>query len=165
MRTLAELGAEVPELRLLLIGDGDERPHIERVAASLGVADRVIITGLQHDRARVRDYLAAATVTLLVYSREQVTRTSASPIKLTEYLACGRATVAVEIPGVREILEDHGAGVVVSGPEELAGAIRPLLDPARADALGAAGRRYAERHLAWQSVVRRTLVLFGGGLA
>jgi glycosyltransferase involved in cell wall biosynthesis len=165
VRTLAELGAETPELRLLLIGDGDERPRIERAAAALGVRERIVITGLQHERERVRDYLAAATVTLLVYSREQVTRTSASPIKLTEYLACGRATVAVEIPGVREILEDHGAGVVVSGPEELAAAIRPLLDPDHADALGAAGRRYAERHLAWRSVVQRTLPLFGGGPA
>jgi glycosyltransferase involved in cell wall biosynthesis len=161
LSAFAEVSRGHPEARLLLVGDGPARELIEQEVRRLELAGRVVMTGLVHERERVRDYLAAATLTLLIYRTDKVTRTSASPIKLTEYLASGRAVVAVDIPGVREILEGHHAGVVVSGERpEIARAIEGLLDPERADELGAAGRRYAEDHLSWQSVVQRTLQLF-----
>jgi glycosyltransferase involved in cell wall biosynthesis len=62
---------------------------------------------------------------------------------------------------VREVLEQTGAGVVVPGdPQAMAEAILAQLDPARADALGAIGRRTAEERFAWSSIVRRTVPLF-----
>lgn len=152
-----------PEARLLLVGDGSERERIDELARRFGVQDKVTITGLVHDRSRVRDYLGAATLTVLAYRCDEVNRTSASPIKLTEYLASGRAVLAVDIPGIREILEETGAGVVLpggGGPGPMAQAMVELLDPERADAFGACGRRMAEERLSWQSVVTRTLPLF-----
>jgi glycosyltransferase involved in cell wall biosynthesis len=161
LASFAQVAASRPDARLLLVGDGPARELIEDQVRRLQLADRVVMTGLVHDRERVRDYLSAATLTLLIYRSDKLGRTSASPIKLTEYLAAARAVVAVDIPGVREILEDHGAGIVVRGDvDEIARAIADLLDPQRADELGAAGRRYAEERLSWQSVVHRTLPLF-----
>jgi glycosyltransferase involved in cell wall biosynthesis len=161
LEAFAEVSRQRPEARLLLVGDGPERDRIEDNARRLALERVVVMTGLVHERERVRDYLAAATLTLLLYRPGDVTRTSASPIKLTEYLASGRAVVAADIPGVREILEDHGAGLVVPDrPQDIAQAIIELLDPARADELGAAGRRFAQERLSWRSVVQRTLPLF-----
>ena len=78
-----------------------------------------------------------------------------------EYLAAGRAVVSLELPGGREFVEHNGAGVMVpGGAEPLARAMIELLDPERADALGAAGRRFAEQSLSWDSVIERTLPLF-----
>jgi glycosyltransferase involved in cell wall biosynthesis len=162
LTAFATVTAQCPEAQLLLVGDGPERGVIERRSRALGVEDRVTITGLIHDRARVRDYLSAATVTLLVHRREGVRRTGASPVKLMEYLAAGRAVVTVDFAGGSEIVKAAGAGVVVpEGAAPLADAILELLEPARADLLGEAGRRYAERHLSWTSVIERTLPLFG----
>jgi glycosyltransferase involved in cell wall biosynthesis len=161
LAAFAAAAAAQPDARLLLVGDGAERGVIERRAHELGVGDRLIITGFVHDRSRVRDYLSAATVTLLVHRREKVSRTGASPIKLMEYLATGRAVVTVEFAGGSEMVKEAGAGVLVpAGVEPLAKAILDLLDADRADRLGASGRRYAERHLSWASVVERTLPLF-----
>ncbi len=155
------VAAARPDARLLLVGDGPERDRITRRASELQITYRVILTGMVHDRRRVRDYLGAATVALLAYRVDKVNRTSASPIKLTEYLAAGRAVVAVDIPGIRDIVQGNRAGLVVPGaPDPVAEAILELLDPERADALGAAGRLFAERRLSWHSVVKRTLPLF-----
>jgi glycosyltransferase involved in cell wall biosynthesis len=152
---------ERPETRLLLVGDGPERAVIERRAHELGIADQVAITGFVHERERVRDYLAAATITVMAHRGEKVSRASASPVKLMEYLAAGRAVVSLELPGAREFVEQNHAGVVVpGGAGPFAAAIIELLDPERADALGAAGRRFAERSLSWDSVIERTLPLF-----
>jgi glycosyltransferase involved in cell wall biosynthesis len=151
-----------PETMLILVGDGPERGHIEATAARLGIVDDVLITGMIESRERVRDYLAAAHITLLAYDANRVDRTSASPIKLTEYLAMGRAVVAVEIPGIRPLVSDSGAGLVVPGePEALADAMLQLAAGDRADRCGAAGRRLAEERLSWQRVIERTLGLFG----
>ena len=149
------------ETTLILVGDGPERGHIETTARRLGIGDDVLITGMVESRERVRDYLAAATITLLAYDANRVDRTSASPIKLTEYLAMGRAVVAVEIPGIRSLVADSGAGLVVPGEAEaLADAMLELVADDRADRCGAAGRRLAEERLSWQRVIERTLGLF-----
>lgn len=161
VEAFALVAAERPEARLLLVGDGPERARIERRTQELGLRDRVILTGKVSSRERVRDYLGAAAVTLLAYRIDQVSQTSASPVKLTEYLACGRAVVAVDLPGVREIVEENQAGVVVPGhPGAIAEALLRLLDLERADLLGAAGRRLAEERLSWNLVIERTLPLF-----
>lgn len=154
--------AERPETRLLLVGDGPEHALIDRRARELGIADRVTITGFVRERERVRDYLAAATITVMAHRRDKVSRASASPVKLMEYLAAGRAVVSLELPGSREFVEHNHAGVIVpGGAEPFARAMIELLDPERADALGAAGRRFAEQSLSWDSVIHRTLPLFG----
>jgi colanic acid biosynthesis glycosyl transferase WcaI len=121
------------------------------------------MTGAVYERGRVRDYLAAATAALLLYRADVVARTSASPVKLNEYLASGRAVVAVEIAGVRSMVEGSGAGIIVNGDSSaVSDALLQLLrDPEGADAMGACGRRFAEQQLSWRRVMQRTLPLFG----
>jgi glycosyltransferase involved in cell wall biosynthesis len=162
LEAFSTVHAAEPEARLLLVGDGPERDHVERRARELGVRDLITITGMIAERERVRDYLAASTVALLAYREDMVQKTSASPIKLTEYLAAGRAVVAVDLPGVRELVGEPGAGVVIRGePEAMSAAILGLLADGTADERGAAGRRVAEERLSWRSVIERTLPLFG----
>jgi glycosyltransferase involved in cell wall biosynthesis len=159
----ATVASEQPDARLLMVGDGPERDRIARRIAELGLQSKVIMTGAIYDRTRVRDYLGAATATLLLYRAEVVARTSASPVKLNEYLASGRAVVAVEIAGVRSMVEGSGAGIIVNGEVSTVSdaLLRLLRDPEGADAMGARGRRFAEQQLSWRRVVQRTLPLFG----
>jgi glycosyltransferase involved in cell wall biosynthesis len=150
------------DVRLLLVGDGPERERIEQRAKMLEVRDAIDMTGFVEDRASVRDFMGAAVLALTSHSSGYVGRIGVSPTKLAEYLAAGRAVVAKDVPGMRETLEETGAGVVVPGdPHAMAEAIVALLDPARADELGAIGRRVAEERYTWRSVVQRTVPLFG----
>jgi glycosyltransferase involved in cell wall biosynthesis len=164
LEAFAEVHREQSDTCLVLVGDGPQRDRVEANAARLGISDSVRVTGMLSSRETVRDYLAAATATLLVYSGDKVGKTSASPIKLTEYLAMGRAVVAFEISGLRELLEDNGAGIVVNGgPSAMAEALLGLLDDGAADRYGAAGRVLAESRLSWHAVIERTLPLFENG--
>jgi glycosyltransferase involved in cell wall biosynthesis len=111
----------------------------------------------------VKDFLATATVTLSAWTWTHRSRFGLSPVKLAEYMACGRAIVTTDLPGLTEMIEETEVGVVTSAdPQPLSGAIIALLeDPKRADELGANGRRKAEESYSWRSIVRRTLPLFG----
>lgn len=161
LEAFAEVRRHRSDAFLLLVGDGPERERVEACARRLALEDAYLVTGMIGARERVRDYLAAATVTLLAYRRDLVGQTSASPIKLTEYLAMGRAVVALEIPGIRRLVAESGAGLVVDGgSSDMAAAILELIEPGRAHACGIAARRFAEENLSWDSVIDRTMPLF-----
>jgi glycosyltransferase involved in cell wall biosynthesis len=157
LEAFSKVAGRLTDARLILIGDGSERERIEREVRRLQIGDSVLITGFVRDRAAVRDLLAAATVTLSANKSKYL-----SPVKLAEYLACGRAVVATDLPGLKEAIEETGAGIVTSAdPQAVSEAIVALLDPKRADELGSNGRRLAEELYAWRSIVHRTVPLFG----
>jgi glycosyltransferase involved in cell wall biosynthesis len=151
-----------PQVRLLIVGEGPERPRIEEQITELGIGDAVVMTGFVRDRERIRDLIAASTVTLSANTLSHRARIGVSPVKLGEYMASGRAVVATDLPGLRETLADTGAGIVVPvDANAMGGAIVELTAPGRADDLGRNGRRVAEERLSWRLVVRRTVPLFG----
>lgn len=161
----AEAAEREPRAHLLLVGDGDNRPRVERLLDEHAIRDRVTVTGFVSERERVAEYIAAATACVIGYRPEQRARTGAVPIKLPEYLAAGRAVLGIAMPGVTEMIEESGGGVTVAAdPEEFGKALAELLaNPERADALGAAGRRAAETRYTWTEVARRTVRLFERG--
>ncbi|MBI2203751.1 MAG: glycogen synthase [Candidatus Rokubacteria bacterium] len=76
-----------------------------------------------------------------------------------EAMACGTAVVASAVGGILEVVDDGVTGLLVppARPDDLAGAIRKLLDdPDRARAMGQAGRKRVEDKFSWASVAERT---------
>ena len=83
---------------LLLVGDGPARSDIEKRARSLGVSDKVTITGVV-SRDHIADYVSTFDIALQPDVVEY-----ASPLKLFEYLALARAIVAPNTANIREVL-------------------------------------------------------------
>ncbi|MGI8715003.1 MAG: glycosyltransferase family 4 protein [Solirubrobacteraceae bacterium] len=152
---------EAPSARLLLVGDGEQRSHVEATIHSLGIEPAVTLTGFVRDRAAVRDLLGAATVLVASHRGEHLDRIGMNATKIAEYLASGRAVVVKDVARLREMIQDTGAGrVVPEDPEAMASAILSLLEPERADAVGAIGRELAVNRYSWESTIRQTLPLF-----
>jgi glycosyltransferase involved in cell wall biosynthesis len=112
-----------PDLRLVVVGDGPARPALERQAAALGLADRVTFTGLQ-PREAIPALVAGFDIAL-----QPLVVSYASPLKIFEYMAAGRAIVAPDQPNIREVLRNGETAV--------------LFDPAEAGAMWRAIRRLA----------------------
>jgi len=113
--------AEVDGVSLLLAGDGDETPALERLAGELGLAGRVRFLGPQ-PRDRVLELFRAADAALLSSSWENF------PHAVVEALAVGTPVVATATGGVAEVVRDGQNGL--------------LVQPGDAGALAAAIRRY-----------------------
>lgn len=122
---LARLSADV---RLLVVGDGPARAEVEARARSLGLSSRVFITGLV-PRAAMPAYVAAMDIGVVADERTGV----ASPMKLLEYMAMGKAVVAPDLPNIRDIVTDGQTGL--------------LFGPGRADLLDRAITQLADGHL------------------
>jgi len=124
-------------LRLRVVGEGPARPGLERLAAELGIAERVEFTGLAK-REAIPGLVAGFDVAL-----QPAAVPYASPLKVFEYMAAGRAIVAPDQPNIREVLEDGRTAILfdVKQPDGLWQAIRRLVaDPDLRARLGRAAR-------------------------
>jgi glycosyltransferase involved in cell wall biosynthesis len=126
-------------LRLVLVGDGDERLECQRQVARYGIDPLVEFTGYRTD---VPALLARADSFVLPSVNENC------PLALIEAMGAGLACVGSGVGGVPELLGD-GSGLLVApgDPEALAGAMAMLADDeALAPALGRAAAATARRH-------------------
>ena len=150
---LLAAGGMGTNLHLLVVGDGPERPALERRARKLGVARQVTFTGAL-ERDAVPDHVAAFDVALQPGSTPY-----ASPLKLFEYMALGRAIVAPNTPNIREVLADGRTAVLFDpdNPDSFGSAIeRVSSDAALRARIGAAARQaIIERDLTWEHNARR----------
>jgi glycosyltransferase involved in cell wall biosynthesis len=150
-RVVAWLAAAAPpDVALYLVGDGPARAALAAQARAGGVADRLIVTGIVPHES-IPERLAAMDVAL-----QPDVVPYASPLKLMEYMAAGRAIVAPDRPNIREVVQDGESALLVE-PEAVPGAIERLLaDPALRARLGEGARRtIALRDLTWAGNARR----------
>jgi glycosyltransferase involved in cell wall biosynthesis len=131
LRALAQLG-DVP-WSASVVGDGDERCRLERLAAALGLSNRVAFHGSVDDAA---GFFPAFDVFVLS------SRTEGTPIVLFEAMAAGVPVVATAVGGVPDVVCSTEALLVpAQDPVALAQAIRTaLLDPGATHARVTAAR-------------------------
>lgn len=131
---LEEARKTYPGLRLTIVGDGEDRAHLEKRAASLG--DAVHFTGyLSQDE--VAEITAQADAFVLPSFAEGL------PVVLMEALAGGKPAIAPRVAGVAELIEDGKTGYLIHAGDTvgLTNALEALAaDPQAACALGEAGR-------------------------
>ncbi|MGL6280351.1 MAG: glycosyltransferase, partial [Gaiella sp.] len=116
---LLQAMAAVGEVTLLLLGDGPDRPELERLTAALGLDDRVRFLG-GGTRDDVLRLFAAADVAVLSSSWENF------PHTVVEALAVGAPVVATAVGGVPEIVVDGENGLLV--PARDVDALRAALE-------------------------------------
>jgi len=151
--------AHVPDLVFVINGGGSGRAGLQQQAAGLG---NVAFIDAQ-PRERLSELLAAADVHV-VPLRQGLARSSV-PSKMYSILAAGRPIVASVDPGteVANVVERAGAGIAVPPDDPAAfteALVSVLADPATADAMGAAGRRFVEGWASPAAVAERYERLF-----
>jgi glycosyltransferase involved in cell wall biosynthesis len=137
VRAFAAVAPRHPAARLYLVGDGSERPAIERLVGSFGLGDRVVLAGWSSSSP---DWYAAADVVALTSERE------GTPLALIEAAAASRPVVATEAGGVADVVADGVTGFVV--PRDAGDRLAERLDALLGDGdlrarLGAAGPAHA----------------------
>jgi glycosyltransferase involved in cell wall biosynthesis len=150
-RSLVE---QVPEARLVIVGDGPLYASLRELADDLGVAASVEFAGLCTD---VPAQLRRARIAVLP------SRWEGMPNVLLEAMSAGLACVATRVSGSEELLGRDERGLLVEPGDSasLAAALLRLLgDSELVRRYGEAARRHVEQHYAFSSVMRRHIELY-----
>jgi glycosyltransferase involved in cell wall biosynthesis len=131
---------------LCMVGDGPDRPDLERRAHELGIVRDTLFLGYQED---VAPFYAAFDALVLPSSNE------GTPVSAIEALAAGRPVVATRVGGVPDVVQEGDDGFLVEpgATDDLADRLAQLArDPELRERMGRAGRervlpRYAVERL------------------
>lgn len=148
LRAWPQVGAAVPDARLVLVGDGPDGEQLRSLAPP-----GVLFAGASRD---IRPWFQAADVVVLPSRWEGM---ALAPL---EAMACGRPVVVTDVSGARESLPPGHEDLALVPPEDppaLAAALSRLLaDPALRDELG----RQAQLHTRASCDVRKTAAAVSG---
>ncbi len=147
IRAFAMVLERLPRARMTIAGSGPQRAELERLAAELGVSERVRFTG-RLDNSELPALYRTASVALNPSLADNM------PISLLEAMASGVPIVSTNVGGIPHLVEDGKTAVLVvpRTPHLMAQAILRLVEePALAGRLSRAGvaasRRYGWSHV------------------
>ncbi len=151
IEAFAALRSKYPGARLVLVGDGEDRAKVERMVATLDLADSVWVVG-SVPHTQVPDFYAAMDV--LVYPRYPSKLTDMiSPLKPLEPMAMGRCVIGSSVGGIRELVRDGETGLLFSAGslpalmEKLDAVLSGRTDSAQ---IGVNAREFVVNHRQWR---------------
>lgn len=152
VRAAATARWSVPDLRLVIVGDGYERIALERVVAEVGGGEWVDLAGHCSDSELVS-----------LYQRAWVLASASSHegwgMSITEAAACATPAVVTDIGGHRDSVDDGVTGTLCPTPADLGPALADLLsDHEQRSRMGDAARRRADR-FSWDATATELMAL------
>ena len=163
----ALVAKSVPSAVLVLIGDGpaNELKAIEQQIQSLGISDKVILTGFM-SMEKAWKFVKASSVGISLLPPNYVMNVS-SPTKVVEYMSLEVPVVVNDVGDQGELVRNSESGLVVDYNEnDLSDAIKKIIeDKSLANQMGKNGKQYVELHRSYpviaQNLEDKYLHLFG----
>jgi glycosyltransferase involved in cell wall biosynthesis len=150
---LIEAAAHVQRVTVAIVGDGELRPELERLAQASPA--RVLLAGpMPHDR--IAEVMAAADVVVVPSVTDNRGRVDATTSTALEALASGRPLIATAVGGIPEVVRDGENGLLVpqKDPVALAAAIERLRgDSDLRQRLSGQAREFAVQRLSWDATI------------
>lgn len=156
IQSFARLCPTLPDLHLLIVGDGSEQPSLRKLTKKLSINNRVSFCGAQpYDT--IPEFIASCD---LMVAPKRPLVSGYSTLKIFEYMACARPVVASRLQGI-EIVENAEAGLLFT-PEDVEDLAEKLLQlvmmsPSDREKMGQNGRKVVEDLYSWDTTAQRII--------
>ncbi|MFC1917792.1 glycosyltransferase [Chloroflexota bacterium] len=150
-----EVIREIPNAKLVIVGDGPARPDLEQTVAKLGLSSNVIITGPQ-PFLDMPKYINMADICVNAFPTRGFTRDVFSA-KILQYLACGKPTVSSALTGISCVISGEECGVIYADSvDDIVRELVALLkSPEKRAILGQAGLEYINKFHLQDNIVEQ----------
>lgn len=154
IRAMKIVAGEMPDVKLLIVGQGKTEVHLKAMVESLGLGDRVLFYPVVDKTFEILSMLDV----FVMPSRQE-----GLGLSVMEAQAAGVAVAASNVGGIPSLIENGRTGVLVPSEDasELARAILDLLrDPDRRRVLGSAAREFIRRYHSSQGMAQETAEVY-----
>ena len=146
----------LPDTRLVIVGDGEERKAMETLGSRLGIAHRISFVGLI-DQQDVFRYHSVADIFI---SMNEISSLSNA---VFEAMSCGKCVIALDRGATRELIRDGENGIIIESYEELSDAIIRLLSNSdMISRLGLEAKKTVDACPSWNERVQREVEMING---
>jgi glycosyltransferase involved in cell wall biosynthesis len=112
INAFARVKGKIEKVKLLMVGEGNDRENLQRLASSLHLSQDIVFTGYV-EGSRIPEYIAASDIGISPVPPLDCYKIG-SPVKLFEYLGRAKPVVAnEEIYDQKEVIEQSGGGIAV----------------------------------------------------
>lgn len=163
IKAMSHIIEEIPNTKLIQVGEGPERPKLIKLASSLGMSKNIIFAGLASNEDLPKYYAACDCFVLpsIVDSRGD---TEGLGITLLEAMSTGKPVIGTNVGGIPYALHNGEGGFLVEqkNPLELAKKIIILLKSENLrEEFGKRGRKVVEKRFNWDKIAEKYLEEFG----
>lgn len=145
---------EIPDVKFVLVGKGDEEYTLKNLSVKLGVKEHVFFEGFISE-SLLSQYYAAADVFAFPSLKEGY------PLVCLEAMACGTPLVATKLRNISTIVGDAGILVEEKNPDQLAKGILQLLkDPILRKRLGEKGAERVREKFTWDKIAEDMIKIY-----
>jgi phosphatidylinositol alpha-1,6-mannosyltransferase len=160
IRALPELVQMFPNIHYCVVGDGEERTNLEKLAAQLKVAEYVEFAGEIDDQEMIACYRHCELFALP--NRRVGNDDEGFGMVLLEAQAAGKPVLAGNSGGTSETLIDGQTGVVsdCTNPKSIVATLQKLFsEPALMASMGEKGRAHTQKNFSWSALTRRAVTM------
>lgn len=140
------------EIKMVVVGKEGGFNENVRLAKKCGVSDRVTFTGMV-PYSQVPKYISAIDVCLIPFKKSRISE-SALPLKLFEYMACGKPVISTELPGIKNVAGEKV--MYATNEKEYKERIAELYkNEELRHEMGKSGREFVAENYNWEKIVER----------
>ncbi|MGB7532380.1 MAG: glycosyltransferase family 4 protein [Halobacteriota archaeon] len=140
------------EIKMVVVGKEGGFNENVRLAKKCGVSDRVTFTGMV-PYSQVPKYISAIDVCLIPFKKSQISE-RALPLKLFEYMACGKPVISTELPGIKNVAGEKV--MYATNEKEYKERIAELYkNEELMHEMGKSGREFVAENYNWEKIVER----------
>jgi glycosyltransferase involved in cell wall biosynthesis len=145
------------QIKHILVGDGEQEPLLRQKVREYKLEQEIKFTG-RVTYEQVVYYINACDIAIAPFTKERNSIIGVSPLKVYEYLACGRPVIASRLDGIKEVIEEGKCGYLFEPGDAEELAKRIIQSYQERDALqemGLRGRRLVENKYSWRMTAKR----------
>jgi glycosyltransferase involved in cell wall biosynthesis len=113
---LARSQDRFPNLKILIVGDGDAFPDLQRIRDENHLGNNLILTGKQ-PYEKIPEFIAASDICILPADPKEKIMQDIVPIKMYEYMAIGKPVICTKLPGIMREFGNENGVLYVESPE------------------------------------------------
>lgn len=149
---------EIPNFKLLVVGDGSHLQSLKKQANQLGINDKIIYTGFVPYR-EVPKFCSLADLCISPFKIIDMTD-KLSPVKIFDFMSCGKPVLATPLKGMLYDFPKDSNTIIYAELNDFEQEIISLLKNANLEDIGVRSRKFVEKHFTWDIIAKKMLIEF-----